>query len=475
MSSATGIPPSAGPGPAGMGYPAHARALLALALPLVGSNLAQMALHVTDTVMLGWYGVVELAAVVLGASSFFILFILGAGFAQAVMPMVASALGRGDEVQVRRDTRMGLWLSFLFGAAIYPVMWWSGPILIALHQKPEVAALAQEYLRIAGLGMAPALLIMALKSFLSALERAGVVLWATLAGVALNVALNWMLIFGNWGAPELGVRGAAVASVATQVLTLAVMAGYAGLHRDFRRFNLFQRFWRPDWPAFRQVYRLGWPIGLTGLFESGLFEAAALMMGWIGTTELAAHGIALELAAITFMCHLGLSNAATVRTGRFQGMGDRAGLRAGALVAIALSGVLSAIIITVFLTIPAPLVRLFLDMSNPGAEAIVAYGSALLAMAALFQLADAAQVMALGFLRGVQDTRVPMIIASVSYWLIGIPVSYVLAFPLGYGGEGLWFGLVVGLAVAAVLLMLRFWRGPWVSDRRADSGVRRRA
>ena len=156
-------------------------------------------------------------------------------------------------------------------------------------------------------------------------------------------------------------------------------------------------------------------------------------------------------------------------------MGDRAGLRAGALVAIALSGVLSAVIIVVFLTFPAPLIRLFLDMSNPGAEAIVAYGSALLAMAALFQLADAAQVMALGFLRGVQDTRVPMIIASVSYWLIGIPVSYVLAFPLGYGGEGLWFGLVVGLAVAAVLLMLRFWRGPWLSDRRADSGVRRRA
>ncbi len=444
-------------------YGAHVRALAVLALPLVGSNLAQMALHVTDTVMLGWYGVTELAAVVLSASTFFILFILGSGFAQAVMPLVAAALGRGDETQVRRDTRMGLWLSILFGVAIYPVMWWSGPILLALKQAPEVAGLAQDYLRIAGLGMVPALLIMALRSFLSALERASIVLWATLAGVALNVVLNWALIFGNWGAPELGVRGAAIASVATQVLTLVVMVLYAGLHRDFRRFHLFQRFWRPDWPAFAQVYRLGWPIGLTGLFESGLFEAAALMMGWIGTMELAAHGIALELAAITFMCHLGLSNAATVRTGRYHGARDGRGLRDGAFVAIAMSVVFATLIIAIFLSVPGPLIRPFLDMSNPQAEAIVVYGSSLLAMAALFQLADAAQVMALGFLRGVQDTRVPMIMASVSYWLIGIPVSYVLAFPLGLGGVGLWFGLVVGLAVAAVLLMIRFWRGPWAS------------
>ncbi len=453
-------------------YGAHMRALVILALPLIGSNLAQMALHVTDTVMLGWYGVRELAAVVLGASSFFIIFIMGAGFAQAVMPMVASALGQGDEAQVRRDTRMGLWLSILFGVAVYPVFWWSGPILIALKQAPDVAGLAQDYLRIAGAGMMPALVIMGLRSFLSALERAGIVLWATLAGVALNVALNWMLIFGNWGAPELGVRGAAIASVSTQVLTMAVMAAYAGLHPDFHRFHLFQRFWRPDWPSFVQVYRLGWPIGLTGLFESGLFEAAALMMGWIGTKELAAHGIALELAAITFMCHLGLSNAATVRTGRYHGMRDGHGLRDGALVSLFMSAVFAAGIIVVFLAVPGPLIRLFLDMSNPAAEAIVVYGTSLLACAALFQLADAAQVMALGFLRGVQDTRVPMIMASISYWLIGIPVSYVLAFPLGYGGVGLWLGLVVGLAVAAVLLMLRFWRGSWVSDRRGDSAAR---
>ena len=181
-----------------MTYAGHARALMVLGLPLIGSHLAQMALHVTDTVMLGWYSVDALAAVVLGASSFFILFILGSGFAIAVMPMVAAALGRGDEAQVRRDTRMGMWLSILFGLGVYPVFWWSGPILLALGQDPLIAGMAEDYMRIAGAGMIPALLVMVLKSYLSALERAGVVLWATLAGVAVNIAVNWALIFGNW-------------------------------------------------------------------------------------------------------------------------------------------------------------------------------------------------------------------------------------------------------------------------------------
>ncbi len=281
-----------------MPYSTHARATLALGLPLIGSHLAQMGLHVTDTVMLGWYGVAELAAVVLGSSSFFVIFLLGSGFAQAVMPMVAQALGREDEAQVRRDTRMGLWLSIVFGVLCYPLFWWSGPILLASGQNAEVAGLAQDYLQIVGIGMIPALLVMTLKSYLAALERAGIVLWATVAAVILNIGLNWMLIFGNWGAPELGVRGAAVASVSVQIATFATLAIYGAWLPALRRFSLWQRFWRPDWPALGQVFRLGVPIGLTGLAESGLFQASALMMGWIGTVELAAHGIALEAAAL---------------------------------------------------------------------------------------------------------------------------------------------------------------------------------
>ena len=440
-----------------MSLSAHARATLVLGLPLIGSHLAQMALHVTDTVLLGWYGVNELAAVVLATSVFFVIFILGSGFAQAVMPMVASELGRGNEVQVRRDTRMGLWLSIGFGVIAYPLFWFSAPILLALGQKPAVAQLGQDFLRIGGLGMTPALLVMALKSYLAALERTQVVLWTTLAAVLVNVALAWPLIFGLWGAPELGVRGAAIASLLVQILTFVVLAIYAARQPDLRRFRLFQRFWRPDWQALGQVFRLGWPIGITGLAESGLFLATALMMGWIGTVELAAHGIAMQVAALSFMVHLGLSNAATVRTGRAEGGGDARGLRDGAKAAIALSALFGLTMVALFLILPQPIIALFLDRAKPGTEAIIRYGTTLLAMAALFQMADAMQVMALGLLRGIRDTRVPMGLAAVSYWLIGIPCSYVLGFPLGLGGIGLWIGLVVGLTFAAAGLMARFW------------------
>ncbi len=436
----------------------HARETLALGLPLAGSSLAQMALHVTDVVMMGRYGVLPLAAVVLGASSFFVVYVLGSGFAKAVMPMVAAALGRKDEAQVRRDTRMGLWLSILFGLLVMPVFWWSGAILLALGQDPEVSAIAQSYLRIVGFGLVPALCVTVLQSYLSALGRTQVVLWVTILAVLLNIAVNYALIFGNWGFPELGARGAAIATISTQVMSLIVLGLYAGLLPSLRRYHLFQRFWRPDWQAMRQVWRLGVPIGLTGLAEGGLFQASALMMGWIGTVELAAHGIALEVAALTFMLHVGLSSAATIRIARFDGQGNRVALRQAAKMAILISLGVALASVTLFLSMPEPIVSLFLDLEKPESAAIVAYGSVLLMLAALFQLADGMQVIALGLLRGVQDTRVPMLLATVSYWLIGIPCSYVLAFPLGYGGVGLWLGLVVGLVCASASLMWRFWR-----------------
>jgi MATE family multidrug resistance protein len=437
---------------------AHARETLALGLPLAGSSLAQFLLHVTDVVMMGWYGVVPLAAVVLGASTFFIVFVLGSGFAKAVLPLVATALARGDETQVRRDTRMGLWLSIAYGVVVYPVFWWSEGILLVLGQQPEVAAIGQDYLRIAGLGMVAALCVTVLQSYLSAFGRTQVVLWVTLAAVGVNIAVNWALIFGNWGFPELGAQGAAVATVTVQLFSLIVLGVYAGLLPALRRFHLFQRFWRADWSALRTVWRLGVPIGLTGVAEGGLFHASALMMGWIGTVELAAHGIALEVAALTFMLHVGLSSAATIRVAQFEGRDDWFGLRRAAVVALALSLVVAVASVALFLTLPRPIVALFLDMAKPESAAILAYGVVLLMVAGLFQLADGMQVMALGLLRGIRDTQVPMVLAAVSYWLIGIPASYVLAFPLGFGGVGLWLGLVVGLFCAAGSLMWRFWR-----------------
>lgn len=446
-----------------LSYRGHAAALLTLGLPIIGSHLAQVALHVTDTVLLGRYGVRELDAVVLGASFFFMLFILGSGFGIGVMGIVASALGRGDETLVRRNTRMGLWLSIFYSLLTIPLIWWSAPILRFAGQDPEVAGLCQDFLRIAGFGMMPALLTMVLKSYLSALERTNVMLAVTLSGVALNFIIAWAFIFGHWGAPELGVRGAAIASLATQILTFVLLAAYAHFSRAARRFRLFQHFWRADWPALGRVLRLGMPIGLTGLAESGLFIAAAVMMGWIGRVELAAHGIAMEIVSLAFMFHLGLSNASTVRVGRAEGEGDVRAMRDGALTAVVLSVCFGVMIVVAFLTVPQALIGPFLDQTKAHTPEIMAYGATLLVVAALFQLFDAMQVIALGLLRGVQDTRAPMLIAAFSYWLIGVPTSYALAFGLGMGGTGLWLGLATGLALAASLLMMRYWRGPWLN------------
>lgn len=436
----------------------HLTRTLALGLPLVGSQVAQILIGLTDTLMLGRYSVDALAAATLSSSYFFTLFVLGSGFAVACMPMAAGALAQHDEVRVRRVARMGLWLSLGTGLLMAPVMIWSEPILLALGQKAQVAADAQKYLRIAGLGMIPALLTATFRSHLSALERTRIVLIATLAGAGLNVVLNWLLIFGALGFPEMGLRGAATASVAVQVLTTLILALYATRGPDMARFDLLRNIHRPDWPIMGDIFRLGWPIGLTHVSESGLFAGSALMMGWLGTVPLAAHGVAIGIAALTFMVHMGLSQAATVRVGRAWGQGDVPGLRRAALAAAILSG--GAVLGAVWLYLGAGefVVGLFIDRSDPDAGAILTLGVQLLVVAALFQLVDAGQVMALGFLRGVQDTRRPMIYAIVAYWVLGLPAGYVLGFPLGLGPEGIWLGLVVGLLAATVALTVRFLR-----------------
>ena len=448
----------------------HFSATARLAIPLIGGNLAQQAIGVADAVMTGWYGVEALAAVTLGATFFFTVWIVGSGFAMAVMPMVASAAARSDDVQVRRVTRMGLWIAGLIALAAYPLFWFAAPILVALGQAADTAQTAQGYLRIAGLGMAFSLMVVVLKSHLAALERTGMILIATLAAAALNALLNWVLIFGNLGAPELGVTGAAIASVATNVLMFAVLARHAAIGRGLARFQLFQRLWRLDPGAFSQVFRLGWPIGLTQLAESGLFSAATLMMGWIGTVSLAAHGVAIQIASVMFTMQVALASAATVRAGQAVGRDDRVALRQGAVAAVVLSLGLVALTVTLFLSVPQLLVGLFLAPDEPARAAILTVGAGLLAVGALFQLADGMQVLALGLLRGLQDTRVPMIYAIVSYWGVGAPAGYLLAFPLGLGAQGIWLGLTLGLTVVAILLIWRFWRRAGGASAQAPQG-----
>lgn len=440
-----------------MTYTAHARAIAVMGLPLVGGHLGQMAIGVTDTVMVGWYGVDALAAVTLASTYFLVLLIFGSGFAWGVMPMVATFEAEGDETSLRRATRMGLWLSLGFALLALPLMIWSRPVMALMGQDPALAEMVGQYLAIAGWGIIPALLVMVLKSYLAALERTQVVFWITVVSAIANALANYAFIFGNWGAPELGIRGAAIASLGSNIVALLAVLVY--VLKAMPQHQIFVRLWRPDWEMLARVFRLGLPIGFTGLSEVGLFAASAVMMGWLGTIALAAHGIALQLASITFMVHLGISNVATIRAGNAYGRRDPVHLARGAIAGTAMSVIVATFTIAGFLIWPEPLIDLFMQRDEPARDQILAVGVGLLAMAALFQLVDGAQAVALGLLRGVQDTKIPMILAGISYWLVGIPASYVLGFLLGLEGIGIWLGLVIGLGVAAILLNARFW-GP---------------
>lgn len=436
-------------------YGGHARAILTLGLPLIGGHLGQVAIGVTDTVMMGWYGIEGLAAVTLASTFFFVLFIFGSGFAWAVMPMVAAFDAEEDEVGIRRATRMGLWLSLAFALLALPVMIWAEPILRMLGQGDALARDAGRYLMVAGFGILPALLVMTLKSYLAALERTQIVFWITLVAAVVNALANYALIFGNWGAPELGVVGAAIASATTQTVSLIGVVLYIVF--VVPQHQLFVRLWRADVQMLERVFRLGLPIGLTALSEVGLFAATAVMMGWLGTVPLAAHGIAVQLSSITFMIHLGLSNAATIRAGNAHGRRDVARLGRGGITVTAMSVVFAGLTSVVFVGWPEPLISAFMQEGEPARDQILTIGAALLVMAALFQFVDGAQAIALGLLRGVQDTSVPMWMAAFSYWGVGMPCSYLLGFTFGGGAIGVWSGLVTGLGVAAVLLNLRFW------------------
>jgi MATE family multidrug resistance protein len=435
----------------------HVAATLSLGVPLIGAQLAQLGIHTTDVVIVGQLGAVPLAAMVLAGQFFFTIFIFGSGFSMAVIPMVAQAYGRSDVISVRRSIRMGMWVAILYTLLTAPLFYNAEAILLSLGQKPEVASLAAGYVLIIQFGLLPALLFAVLRALVSATGRARIVLWVTLGILVLNAILAYMLVLGHFGFPQLGMTGAAIVAVIVQWVSFLAMVAYLQTREETKRYELFVRFWRPDWQAFREVLHLGLPISITVLAEVSLFTGASLLMGRIGTIELAAHGIALQLASIAFMIPLGLSQAATVRVGVAHGRGNYAELVRASITVMSIAAVLSLSGGILFMVVPHLLASAFLNEQTPDAAAVLAYAGPLVGIAGIFQLVDGVQAIASGLLRGLKDARVPMIMALVSYWPIGFLLAWLLAFPLGVGGIGIWVGFVVGLVSAAVMLCLRFY------------------
>ncbi|MBD9373236.1 MATE family efflux transporter [Rhizobium sp. ARZ01] len=438
-------------------WAAHVRATLTLGVPLVGAQLAQLGIHTTDVVILGRLGAAHLAAMVLAGQFYFTIFIFGSGFATAVIPMVAQAYGRGDVVSVRRSVRMGMWAVLLYSLLTVPIFSYAETILLFADQKPEVAALAHKYLAIAHWGMPPALLFMTLRGLVSAHGKAGIILQITIVILIVNAIFAYALVLGHFGLPALGMEGAAIVSFGVNLLSFILIVAYVQSRPEMRRYELFVRFWRADWPAFFEVLHLGLPISLTILAEVSLFTVASLLMGSIGTIELAAHGIAMQLASIAFMIPYGLAQAGTVRVGVARGKGDHVGVVRASISVTVVACVIAVAGGVLFALMPTTLAGIFLDRQSPEAAQVLAYAGPLVVIAGIFQLVDGLQVIAAGLLRGLKDTRVPMILALIAYWPIGFACAWIFAFPLGLGGIGVWLGFLFGLAAAAVMLCWRYY------------------
>ena len=433
------------------------RATLALAWPLILSNLTMQLINATDIVLMGWLGAMPLAASALGLNLTWSFTLIALGLVTAGAPMMATALGATVHSvrDVRRTFRQSLWLAVATVIPLWILLWNAERVILALGQQPELAAQAQTFLHGYMWAALPWLLFYVMRNFLSALERPGWVFVISASGILLNAVVSWSLIFGKFGLPALGIFGGGLGS---SIVWWALAWGLAIViltDRQFRRFHLFGRWWRADWPRFLRLLRLGAPIGLTMGFEGAVFGAAAYLMGLINAESVAAHAIALQIAALTFMVPLGLGQAATVRVGRAFGARDSNGMARAGWTAWVLGVGFMTVMALIMWLFPYQLAGLFLKAGG-GNDRVIALAVSFLAVAAAFQIVDGAQVVGAGMLRGLHDTRVPMLFAFFGYWVFGIGIGIWLAFYRGWQGVGIWAGLAVGLGLVATLMIGRW-------------------
>jgi MATE family multidrug resistance protein len=429
---------------------------LKLAVPIALTQLGQIAMMTTDLALIGRLGDEAVAAAALAHTVFFVTFTFGMGLVSAVAPLAAQAFGARNPRMVRRALRVGLWAALLISLPMIVLPLFGERILLVLGQAPATAHLAQKYLLGLAWGITPALWFLAIRGFMGAVNRPEPGLWITLAAIPANALLVYLLIHGAWGLPRLELFGAGLATTIVSFAMFLAALWFAASRRPFRKYHVLGRIWRIDWALMRQLIAIGAPISIAFLLEYGLFGAAGLLMGLIGTTALAAHQIALQIAAILFMVPLGIGIAATVRVGHAAGRGDAAAARRAGFVATLLGIVFMSVMTLAVILGRFAIARFFFGEAAESAGAVIALTATLLMVGATFFVADGIQTVVAGALRGLNDTRVPLLFAAISYWLVGFTAAYGLAFFTGLGAIGVWIGLSCGTAVYATLLILRF-------------------
>ena len=434
------------------------RALVRLAGPLVGANLLQMAVAAVDVIFVARLGTVELAAATLGVFLFNLLMYSMIGLTSAAAPLMAAELGRRKHAvrEVRRSFRMAMWVGAAGSVIVILILANGESLLLLADQNPDVARRAGHFLDILLIATVPGVAAGIMRTAAAALGRPGWAFLVTAMALALGIVGNWLLVFGNAGFPRLGLEGSAISSVVS--LTAMALAYWLILHLDpaLRRYRLFGRWWRTEWPRFCEIVRLGVPIMLTWMFEGALFGGAAILMGLIGVNEVAAHAIALNIAAVAFQVPFGVAQAATIRVGMAFGAQDIEWIaRAGRVALIVGIGFMGLTATSIWL-VPRLFVGVYIDVDAPSNATVVALAVQYLAIAAMFQLVDGAQAVAAGVLRGLQDTRIPMLVALFGYWVVGFGIAILLGFKGGLAGVGIWIGLAAGLLVVSILLLWRW-------------------
>lgn len=455
--------PPAPPAPA-TGAPASQaaeyRALLTLAGPLVAANLLQMAVYAIDVVFVARLGTVELAAATLGVYLYATLMWALVGLTSAAAPLIAAELGRRQNAvrEVRRSFRMALWLSVIASLPFVVLLLAGETVLRLAGQDPVVAARAGDFLDILAVAMIPSVAASVMRITASALGRQGWAMVVAVLALIVSIVANYAFVFGKLGAPRLGLEGSALASVLTTFAMLVAYAAILRFDRKLARYRLFGRLWRPEWPRLVQIVKLGVPIAITMTFEGALFNGAAFLMGLIGVAEVAAHAIALNIAAVAFQVPFGIAQAATIRVGLGYGAGDALWIARAGRAALTLGIGFMALTAIAIWSAPGLFLSAYVDIADPANAAVVGIGLQLLVIAAIFQLVDGAQVVAAGVLRGLQDTRMPMIIAGLGYWGAGFGTAVLFGFGFGWAGVGIWIGLAVGLLAVSIALL---WRWSW--------------
>ncbi len=431
-----------------------------LATPVILGMLGHQVVALVDNIMVGQLGSAELAAVSLGNSFMFVAMSLGIGFSTAITPLVAEADGEGDRDKGKSSFKHGLFLCIVLGFALFALVMFSKPLMYIMNQPPEVVDLAMPYLTLVAASLVPLIIFQAFKQFSDGISMTHSPMYAIIVANVVNVVLNYMFIFGKFGAPALGVVGAAIGTLVSRLVMVAFLWIILSRNQKSRFFVTGIKIFTLSKAMLKRLLSLGFPSAMQMFFEVGIFTSAVWLSGILGKNPQAANQIALNLASMTFMVSMGFSVAAMIRVGNQKGLKNFRELRRVAISIFWLTSILSFIFAIGFILFNGELPKIFLDYDNIALFAdnheVVLLAAQLLIIAAIFQFADSLQVVALGTLRGMQDVKLPTIFTFIAYWLIGFPISFYLSMYTYLESMGIWIGLLAGLTASAAMLFIRF-------------------